>query len=295
MRARRTIAVICALGAVAATTLTADAWAKKPDDLYKQLLMPNDFGFDGHSDPGVISPSRHWTIREDVFPEDYKFGEIGDRPAVWGTGSGISSAGVFRPSTGHWYLKDPFGGPNQNIHYGKTGDIPVQAHYQGIDEPTVLAVFRGGYWYLRGIGSYKYGQRGDIPVPGHYRAGPHYADGAAVFRPANGTWYLRGIDSFHYGHRGDVPAPADYNGDGNTDVAVYRPSNGKWYLRGRTEPIQFGQAGDLPVTGDYNGDGKADISVYRPSSGKLYTRGSGSQVIGGGPGYFPIGYAPYHD
>jgi hypothetical protein len=62
-----------------------------------------------------------------------------------------------------------------------------------------------GYWYIRGVGSYKWGIKAeDIPVQADYDA-----DGAtdiAVYRPSTGYWYIRGVGSVRYGIQwGDSP------------------------------------------------------------------------------------------
>lgn len=294
MNVKRVLATMCVATAVfGSTTVAATA---QPSNYLKSYLVPNDFGFDGHSTPGVVTPSGDWTMFEDGYTDQSHFGTNGDKLAVWNDGDGLAQMGVFRPSTSTWYLADIFGDIQRIVRYGTAGDIPVQAHYRGIRKTTVLAVFRpsSGTWYIQGIGSYQYGTRGDIPVPGHYTNGDatDYADQVAVFRPSSGTWYLRGVGAYQYGTRGDVPAPADYNGDGNTDVAVYRPSTGTWYIRG-IGTYQFGVRGDIPVTGDFNGDGRADIAVYRPSNQTLYVRGQGSLLLG--VAGTPVGAAPYYD
>jgi hypothetical protein len=62
-----------------------------------------------------------------------QFGKIGDLPVIgdW-NGTGISRIGVFRPSTGEWFLdlngNGMLDGPNVDLHvsrYGQQGDVPV--------------------------------------------------------------------------------------------------------------------------------------------------------------------------
>ena len=264
-----------------------------------QLLIPDDFDHDGRTQPTVWNnSSSNWNIDEPAGQQGtFPFGTAGDVTAVNNLGDGFALRGVFRPSNGTWYLADDFGYVRTVVQYGTRGDIPVQAHYGGVDHSTVLAVFRPstGGWYVRGRSTLHYGERGDVPVPGHYAgsAANDYADVPAVFRPSTGTWYLHGLSPVHYGQSGDIPAPADYNGDGTTDIAVYRPSDHTFFIRGQSSRV-YGTTGDIPVTGDFNGDGKADIAVYRPSSRTWFSRGQAA-VSFGGPGDAPIDAAPFHD
>lgn len=270
---------------------------KRVLNLRQQRLLPNDFNLDEHSNPAVFRPSRgQWRIVRDTGTTWSHFGVKGDIPTVWNWGDGWARMGVFRPSTGMWYLAGPLGGIRYKVHFGVKGDIPVQAHYRGAARTTVLAVFRPstGMWYLRGIRKIHFGVPGDIPVPGHYAyANGGYADHLAVYRPSTGVWYLRGVGKAHFGVPGDMPVPADYDGDHYTDIAVYRPSTGMWYLRG-IGTVHWGRRGDVPVTGDFNGDGKADIAVFRPSNGRLYVLNWHTIWIGRSTD-IPIGKAPYTD
>lgn len=265
----------------------------------RQLLIPDDFDHDGHTEPTVWNKTTTaWNTNEPLGQQGpFPFGAAGDIPAVNNDGDGFALRGVFRPSNGTWYFADDFGYILPSVHYGNDGDIPVQAHYLGISHDTVLAVFRPstGVWYMRGLASVQYGENGDIPVPGHYAgsAGNDYADIPAVFRPSTGKWYMHGLASVHYGESGDIPAPADYNGDGITDIAVYRPSNHTFYIRGQATVV-YGLTGDIPVTGDFDGDGKADLAMYRSSNHTWYIRGQAS-VSFGGSGDIPVDAAPYRD
>ncbi|MGI8761380.1 MAG: glycoside hydrolase family 3 N-terminal domain-containing protein [Jatrophihabitantaceae bacterium] len=156
------------------------------------------------------------------------------------TGDGRTDVGVFRPSTGVWYVVG-----HGETHYGQAGDVPVPGDYTG-DGRTGIAVFRPstGVWYVMGYGSVHYGESGDVPVPGDYTGAGRA--GIAVFRPSIGTWYAIGYGSVHYGQAGDEPVPGDYTGAGRAGIAVFRPSIGTWYAIGYGS-MHYGQAGDLPV------------------------------------------------
>ena len=263
----------------------------------QQLRAQHDFRFLAGSSRVTFNAGK-WAI-DDGYPTTFNYGESGDQPTVTNNGDGFAHVGVFRPSTSTWYVAGPTGATVRKTHFGLKGDVPVQAQYNGVDQPTVLAVFRPStnYWYLANTNGsvasqVHYGLKGDIPVPGHYfgSSADHYADTIAVFRPSEGRWYVRGHSSVQWGRKGDIPVPADYNGDGTTDLAVYRPSDHRFYVRGQAS-VEYGITGDIPVTGDFTGDGKADLAVYRPSTHTWYVRGSSTHVWGSS-GATPVGRAP---
>ena len=257
----------------------------------QQLRTPHDFQYLQRSTRATFHAGA-WAI-DDGYPTTFSLGRTGDLPVINTAGDGFARIGVFRPSNGTWYLGSPTGTVASSVAFGRSGDTPVAAQYNGLTAPTQLAVFRpsNGTWYLRGGATVAFGRSGDVPVPGRWTSSS--ADSIAVFRPSNGTWYLRGGATVAFGRAGDIPVPADYNGDGITDIAVFRPSNGTWYVRGGVTAA-YGAKGDVPVTGDYTGDGKADLAFYRPSNHGWYVRG-GSIVAFGSTGVTPIGAAPYRD
>src|SRR5205823_2339572 len=97
-------------------------------------------------------------------------------------GDGKADIGVFRPSTGYWYV------------------IPRSKARAGIDQ--------------------QWGTQGDIRVPGDYD-GDGKTD-FAVFRPSGGYWYIipssnpSAAIAQSWGIPGDIPVPGDYDGDGKT-------------------------------------------------------------------------------
>jgi PKD repeat protein len=195
--------------------------------------------------------------------------------------------GVFRNSTGNWYLDyNNNGVVDKNFRFGITGDNPVVGDWDG-NELTDVGVYRPstGTWYLETVKqgivykTFRFGITGDYPVVGDWD-GNELTD-VGVYRPSTGTWYLetakQGIvnKTFRFGITGDIPVVGDWDGNGITDVGVYRPSTGTWYLETAKQGIvyktfRFGITGDIPVVGDWDGNGITDVGVYRPSTGTWY-------------------------
>jgi hypothetical protein len=211
---------------------------------------------------------------------------------------------VFRPATGHWFVRQSHSGYSYNdyldLGWGLWDDVPIAADFDG-DGQTDVVIYRPatGMWYVRGSAtgynaaaatSYQWGQPGDVPLAGDFD-GDGRAD-LAVYRPTTATWYIR-FSSSGYSYAtaaayqwgtppGDIPLVADVDGDGRADLVIYRPTDGTWYFRtsssGYTSFIQYqwGLSGDLPVAADFDGDGRMDLAVYRPSNGTWYVRFSSS-------------------
>ncbi len=130
-----------------------------------------------------------------------------------------SSIGIFRPSTGEWFLDkngtgsldscrtDSCAGP-----LGKEGDIPVTGSWMGT-QATFLGVFD--------------------------------PDAASWYLDLNGNGILDGCElkacSHVYGKPGDAPVVGDWTGSGTMRIGVFRPGTGEWHfdilLRQRSETI----------------------------------------------------------
>jgi hypothetical protein len=215
-----------------------------------------------------------WFLDEDqasyaqAATEQVQFGMAGDIPVEgdW-LGAGITTIGVFRPSTGTWYLDttntDYDAANTIQLQFGMAGDIPVVGKWLG-DGVTYVGVFRPstGTWYLSTFlpdpgtpGAYsaattiqvQFGAAGDIPEIGHWLG--NGIDRIGVFRPSTGTWYLD-----------DFGGAGTYRSGGTT--AAYDPTV--------TAVVQFGALGDIPVVGDWLGTGTSQIGVYRPSTGQWF-------------------------
>jgi photosystem II stability/assembly factor-like uncharacterized protein len=198
-------------------------------------------------------------------------------------GDGKTDVSVFRPSDGHWYIRNSSDASFRADHFGTNGDLITPGDFDG-DGKTDTAVFRpsDGFWYImqssNSLFRYaQFGQAGDIPATGDYDA-----DGKsdiAVFRPSNGFFYLlySSDNAFHYqqwGTNGDLPVMGDYDGDSRTDFGIFRPSISTFYVllssNGTFIGQQWGSLGDKAISADFDGDTKTDIAVFRPSAGAWY-------------------------
>jgi hypothetical protein len=215
--------------------------------------------------------------------------------------------GVFRPSTGWWYL-DLNGdlvwsgcGTDGCSFFGTSADVPATGDWDG-DGVTDIGVFRPstGRWYLdlsgdqqwSGCGAdgcFYYGTTADTAVAGDWNNDGFTEIG--VFRPSTGWWYLDfngdnewsgcAVDKcIFFGTANDKPVTGDWNNSGYSKIGVFRPSTGMWFLDvngngqwdgcGTDRCINFGTSGDLPVTGDWNGDGIYEVGTFRPTTGYWY-------------------------
>lgn len=138
----------------------------------------------------------------------FHWGNVGDIPVSgdW-NGDGFDTLGLFRPSTGQWFLTDdPYfanspGAPLTVLSFASPGDIPVTGDWTGTGTETP-GVFRQGRWYFvtslhSGAAdmSTLFGNPGDAPVPGYWTGATptNHTTTVAVWRA--GTWYLADTNS----------------------------------------------------------------------------------------------------
>ncbi len=219
----------------------------------------------------------------------YAFGGDPSDVSVVGDWNGdkTSKIGIFRPSSGTWYLDTNGDGRFDNclvdkcIPWGGMGDIPVVGDWDG-DGKTKVGIFRpsNGTWYLDTNGDGRFdncvvdkcipwGGSTDIPVVGDWTGDGKTKIG--IFRPSNGTWYLdtdgNGIfdncvldKCFPWGGSTDIPVVGDWGGDGKTKIGIFRPATGYWYLdvdgNGRLDCsldtcVQWGGSTDVPLVGKW--------------------------------------------
>ena len=141
-------------------------------------------------------------------------------------GDGKADVGIYRPSTGTWYVLTSTQGFFSE-QWGNSTDKIVAADYDG-DGKADVAIYRpsNGTWYVL--------QSRD------------------------------GYKAVQWGISTDIPVPADYDGDGKADIAIYRPSTGTFYILGTSsgfKAAQWGISTDIPVPADYDGDGKTDVAI----------------------------------
>ena len=166
----------------------------------------------------------------------------GDLPVVgdW-NGSGTTKIGIYRPSTGQWFLDSDGTGSHIVVYNfgGITGDVPVVGDWSATGT-SKIGIFRYGYYWLldyNGNGSF------DGTGPGQDKAFP-----------------FGGVP-------GDVPVVGDWNGDGRGKVGVFRTScfscgtpnffwvldtNGDELFDGADQAFAFGGVmGDVPVVANW--------------------------------------------
>jgi hypothetical protein len=172
-----------------------------------------------------------------------KFGNSGDR-AVFGdwNGDGTVTAGVFRPSTGMWYLTNDNHSVAITVRFGQSGDKPVVGDWNG-DGTTGIGVYRPStqtFFLANGFSGaisakLKFGNRGDVPVVGDWDKAGQTKVG--VYRPSNGTFYRIDHSGLKFGNAGDHPVAGDWNGDGITTIGVIRGSH--WYLTDDNKTVSY--------------------------------------------------------
>lgn len=207
-------------------------------------------------------------------------------------GGGMTKIGVFRPSTGAWYLDGngngtwdgvaggdlqfQFGGGIASVGTPNTpgyipGDVPIVGDWQGGGKDCI-GVFRSGYFWITDSncsGAYEYGDNafafggilGDVPVVGKW--GGYSNSQVGVVRcyidPTShvcaGAPYYWILDAW--------PANGSYHAIGQ-GAACGLP-NPQYQAQCLTvAPFAFGGiAGDLYLSGDWMGIGKSYPGVYR--------------------------------
>lgn len=186
-------------------------------------------------------------------------------------GDGTTKIGLYRPSTGTWFLdfngNGVFDGPTIDRQYqygGIAGDIPVVGDWNGTGV-TKIGLFRGGFeWLLNLSGN------------GVFSGGTN--DAVFAFGGLTGcTSGLPGIYSSEPAGACDIPVVGDWNKTGTTKVGVVRAAPGTsqpflWILdttgaeafSSSSTVFAFGGIpGDVPIVGDWNNTGNTNIGVVR--------------------------------
>jgi hypothetical protein len=218
--------------------------------------------------------------------------------------------GIYRPSTGEWFLDGNGNGSLDNADtYAKPSGagvgVPIVGDWDGSGK-TRLGLFVPGtsQWYFdkNGSGTWdncdvdtcvkSFGLSTDLPTIGQWTSAP--GDWIGIFRPSEKKWYLdinrNGVlegcrkdecPSFSVYMNGDIPVAGDWIGSGTTQLGLFRPSTGQWFLNRNANRSWnnckkdtcisgFGEAGDLPVIGDWDGTGTSKIGVFSPATGEWF-------------------------
>jgi hypothetical protein len=254
-------------------------------------LLAGSFAI-GHADPAAAPATDQRGVPRGSQPD------IGAYESL--SNIGVPSVGVFRASTGVWYLDEVQGNYNpgttlQINNFGSNGDIAVTGDWLGVGQ-KYIGVFRSstGTWYLsttntdytpaNTIQIGNFGGPGDIPVVGHWGINSK-ADYVGVFRPSTHQWFLdevqgnydptTTIEIDNFGNAGDQPVVGNWGGssiitDKRSYVGVFRPSTHQWYLdevEGNYNPLttleidNFGNPGDVARVGNWLG-GAQDGHAY---------------------------------
>jgi serine protease len=199
---------------------------------------------------------------------------VGDWNASGRSGIGWWCDGRARLRTGQ--------GSTFDFSYGRRGDIPVVADWNGNGQDTI-SVIRDRTWHVNNTlqggaaeRTFVYGRvsRGDTPIAGNWDRNGRDLPGIIRDR----EWHLRDDHSggnatwtFVYGRltAGDIPLVGDWTGDGRDTPGIVR--RGEWHLRnshtgGHADlSYVYGRvlSGDAPVVGDWTGDGRDTPGIVR--------------------------------
>jgi hypothetical protein len=169
--------------------------------------------------------------------------------------------GVYRPSTGEWFLDrngnggwDGCGMDRCAQPFAGSEGVPVVGDWNGSGAAKLgLFVADSGQWLFDANGNgiwdgcnidacvASFGQSMDVPVVGQWSAGS--SDWIGIFRPGERKWHLdlnwNGIlnacktdkcYALSVYQNGDVPVAGDWTGRGSTQIGLFRPSTGQWFL-----------------------------------------------------------------
>jgi len=168
-------------------------------------------------------------------------GDASDLPVAgdW-NGDGVDTIGVYRGTTGVYFLSDSNTSPTvaYNLVFGNPGDTPF-----------------AGKW------------TNDMTH-----------DGVGVYRNSNGILYqkkqlITGFSDFFaiFGNPGDQGYGGDFDGSGYDSIGVYRSGNQTWYMTNNSQPsgITFSDidfvwdiSTNRPVIGDWNGDNTSTVGYF---------------------------------
>ncbi len=166
------------------------------------IPVPGDYNGDGFCDMGIFRENVGlWAVRGVT---RVYFGRDGDLPVpTYGYPEPNKLMAIFRPSTGEWLIK--LSGAVLSNYYGRAGDYPIPADWDGAPGMKELGIFRPstGLWAVQWTGRAYFGASGDQPVVGDYLGDG--TDDAAIFRDTAGLWAIRHVSRLYFGRAGDIP------------------------------------------------------------------------------------------
>ena len=198
--------------------------------------------------------------------------------------------GVYRPSTGEWFLDRNGSGTWEGCSidlcaqpFGGSDALPVVGDWNGSGTAKLgLFVPDASQWLLDANGngiwdgcgidicSQSFGEPTDIPVVGQWKKAGE--ERIAIFRPSEKRWHIdlngdENLDrckidkcaSLSVYESGDVPVAGDWSGRGITQVGLFRPSTGQWFLNHDRNRVWNGCAKDLCI-GPFGGSGDLPVS-----------------------------------
>lgn len=187
------------------------------------------------------------------------------------SGNGTTKIGLYRPSTGTWFLdyngNGVFDGPGVDLEYhygGVQGDIPVVGDWAGIGFAEI-GIFRQGFEWILNVGG-----------NGVFSGGTN--DAVFAFGGLKGcTGSLPGVYSTEPAGSCDIPVVGDWNQSGYAKVGIVRAAPGTsqpflWILdttgakmfSATTTVFAFGGiSGDTPLVGDWTNMGNVNVGVFR--------------------------------
>ena len=219
---------------------------------------------------------------------------LGDFPVIMDLGLGIDHIGVVRAENGNlvWNILNPWNLKATNKIFGKAGDLPVPADYDG-DGITDFAIWRPstGEWIQENSSAATdpgrhllevhqwggninpvTGTSSQIPIPGCFvnNAGsepgnPAQADEGrckadrGIFDPSNGTWWILPFGN----HR-------DFTVDGGTDTAFYTGDFHTPYM-GMFWGLPWGEHNDVPTIENVTGGITGNPGVRRQGNKNQHT------------------------
>ena len=209
---------------------------------------------------GVFDPTTAtWTLSQrrpgwaESVPADASFvyGNQNDVPLMgdW-DGNGTQTQGVWRPSTGKFFLANTLGGVEDLSFIIAGSYTPVVGDWDG-NKTTTVGTYSAGTWRLRN---------------------------SNVGDPTTEIVFNYG------GMSGEIPLTGDWDGDGIWTPGVYRRVTGEFHLRnsnttgGADVVVHFGpvNGNDTPITGDWNGDGVTTVGIRHGAQFQLSNSNSPS-------------------